>query len=589
MALVSHFTLGWAGSTAVGGNSHKEKKMKKTVLLALFLVSLSVFVFANIQNIPWVSFPKDAPGVVEAVPAPATSVLQPKDTSGLLVPWDASFILALTPNDDGYTDVIPFGFNFSMYGTIYNSCWINNNGNVTFDAGYSSFTAWGFPINGAPMLAPFFADVDTRGAGNLWYKIEANRMIVIWDAVGYYNTAADKLNTFELIFTDGTDPTIGIGNTVAFSYGDMAWTTGSASGGAGGFGGTPANVGINKGDGVTFAQIGRFDHPGTDYDGAFDNNDGIDWLDNIDLFFNTGSGGGGVLIITPSTVDGVTNAGGYPAGTGPGDPGMEGYVATYPGPGTQTIVLPVGPGIWRGWAWYNSVWNPADVFPFTGPGDLTWSNVPFGAKSDVPILIVNDNTLPVELSSFTAYVTASNFVNLTWTTQSETGMIGYQIYRNESSDLATAVNQGFQAATNSSVQHVYNHADYEVSVGSTYYYWLEAMDLDGSSRMFGPVVVTISETGTPNLPTVTTMGNAYPNPFSNIASIDVAVKEGENATISVYNIYGQMVRSYQVAAGTHTLKWDGVDMHNRACSNGIYFFRLSSPSINQTRKMILVK
>ncbi len=121
----------------------------------------------------------------------------------------------------------------------------------------------------------------------MWYKVEDHRVIVIWDAVGYYFEAADKLNTFELIFTDGTDPLIGIGNNVAFSYDDMQWTTGDASGGSGGFGGTPATVGVNKGDGSTFALVGRFDHEGVDYDGPGGVPDGVSYLDCKNFLFST--------------------------------------------------------------------------------------------------------------------------------------------------------------------------------------------------------------------------------------------------------------------------------------------------------------
>jgi hypothetical protein len=47
----------------------------------------------------------------------------------------------------------------------------------------------------------------------------------------------DKLNDFQLILTDGSDPLLPNGNNIAFCYGDMQWTTGSASQCVGGFGG----------------------------------------------------------------------------------------------------------------------------------------------------------------------------------------------------------------------------------------------------------------------------------------------------------------------------------------------------------------
>ena len=51
--------------------------------------------------------------------------------------------------------------------------------------------------------------------------------------------------------------TNGINAFVAFLYADnlIQWTTGDASGGTGGIGGTPAQVGFNAGDGVRYFSI----------------------------------------------------------------------------------------------------------------------------------------------------------------------------------------------------------------------------------------------------------------------------------------------------------------------------------------------
>ena len=83
------------------------------------------------------------------------------------------------------------------------------------------------------MIAPFWADVDTRGplSGLVYYKVTPSSLIVIWDHVGYFASQDNLLNTFQLIITDGTDPIVPNGNT-AFCYGEMQFTTGSASGGA---------------------------------------------------------------------------------------------------------------------------------------------------------------------------------------------------------------------------------------------------------------------------------------------------------------------------------------------------------------------
>ena len=163
----------------------------------------------------------------------------------LRVPYDAGFQLAMYGNDDGSTGEIPLQFSFNFFGTYYTSVYINNNGNISFGSQYSSYDPVGFPSNEYVMIAPFWADVDTRSCGEVYYKSEPNRFTVIWNNVGCYGRNCDKLNTFEVIITDGTDPTIGLGNTVMFSFDQIQWTTGDASEGVDGFGGIPATCGLN--------------------------------------------------------------------------------------------------------------------------------------------------------------------------------------------------------------------------------------------------------------------------------------------------------------------------------------------------------
>jgi hypothetical protein len=66
----------------------------------------------------------------------------------------------------------------------------------------------------------------------------------------------------------------------------MQWTTGDASSGVGGFGGAPATVGVNQGDGIHYFQVGTFDHAGGSFDGPYGGADGIDFLDNQEVYFN---------------------------------------------------------------------------------------------------------------------------------------------------------------------------------------------------------------------------------------------------------------------------------------------------------------
>lgn len=182
---------------------------------------------------------------------------------------------------DGSFGPIQIGFPYCFFGDNKNQFWINTKGTVTFNGPNTTFVPVGFPINTTSMIAGFWSDIDIRGIGNIYYKVTPTAVYVNFVNVGYFNNHTDKTITFEIIFTDGTDPVIGVGNNLGLLYEDMQWAAGDWNGGNGGFGGTAAStVGANRGSGGDFFQVGRFLNNGSAYDGPFNNNDGINWLDN---------------------------------------------------------------------------------------------------------------------------------------------------------------------------------------------------------------------------------------------------------------------------------------------------------------------
>ncbi len=216
---------------------------------------------------------------------------------------DETYTLAMSPNDDASSSLIDLEFDYCLYGEDFGNVYINNNGNISFGSPYGTFTAEGFPSSNYVMVAPFWGDVDTRPAngGEVWYKVTESALYVNWVAVGYYSMETDKLNTFQVIITNGNDGVIPDGNNVSFCYKSMEWTTGAASQGVNGFGGSPATVGANLGNGVDFVQFGTFDEPGGAYDGPFNEPDGIDWLDNKYFVFSTCVDGNNVAPFAPSS------------------------------------------------------------------------------------------------------------------------------------------------------------------------------------------------------------------------------------------------------------------------------------------------
>ncbi|MFM1799842.1 MAG: hypothetical protein RLZZ117_2120 [Cyanobacteriota bacterium] len=163
----------------------------------------------------------------------------------------------LPRNDDGSTSQLTLPFPINFYGTTYTSFWVNNNGNVTFNGPLSSYTPDAFPGAPRPMIAPWWADVDTRNIESdvVYFDApNADTMVVTWPDVGYYDSNADLLNSFQLVLQRSPGDMSG-DFTAQFRYARLEWTTGDASGGSGGLGGAPAVAGYDAGDGTNYFML----------------------------------------------------------------------------------------------------------------------------------------------------------------------------------------------------------------------------------------------------------------------------------------------------------------------------------------------
>lgn len=207
-----------------------------------------------------------------------------------VVTIDSTFTLVTFGGDstvnDGQSPLINLPFQFPFYYGMVSNIYINTNGYITPNTGTGAFEYQSLPnTDDGYVIAPFLSNVDLTGpqSGKVYYKVTPHSFIVKWDNVGYFPQHSDKLNTFQLIITDGTDSILPSGNNMAFCYGDMQWT----SYGSTGFGGIGASVGINLGDGTTYSLLTKCDTTGINYDGPEGNPDGVDWLDNKAFYINT--------------------------------------------------------------------------------------------------------------------------------------------------------------------------------------------------------------------------------------------------------------------------------------------------------------
>jgi hypothetical protein len=96
----------------------------------------------------------------------------------------------------------------------------------------------------------------------------------------------------------------------------------------------------------------------------------------------------------------------------------------------------------------------------------------------------------------------------------------------------------------------------------------------------------------PDLPMAYHLEQNYPNPFNATTRIQFTLAHRGTVHLSIYNILGQHIRSWQfdhADAGTTMITWDGTDALGRSVASGVYFYRLESDMFVETRKMILLK
>lgn len=210
--------------------------------------------------------------------------------------------------------------------------------------------------------------------------------------------------------------------------------------------------------------------------------------------------------------------------------------------------------------------------------------------SDSPI-----NTLPVQLSSFTAGMHQGDSVMLQWVTQSETNVSGYRIYRGKEEACASAtLLDVFIGATNTSHMQHYVFCDRELVEAGLYYYWLESEDFDGSIQLFGPLSIHFAQAipSNPSPAAIPGLAAVYPNPFNPSTNIRYDLDKDAWVQIEVYNVRGQKVCSLVaegLESGYHHLVWDGRDDQGQTQATGVYYVRMLSEGKVYTLKAVLLK
>lgn len=83
-----------------------------------------------------------------------------------------------------------------------------------------------------------------------------------------------------------------------------------------------------------------------------------------------------------------------------------------------------------------------------------------------------------------------------------------------------------------------------------------------------------------------------PNPFNPQTEIRYSMTAPGRVQLTIYDVQGRLVRSLVNGTqerGEHRVSWNGVDDSGGLVASGVYFYRLTTNGISETRKLIIKK
>ncbi|MFA7546949.1 MAG: chitobiase/beta-hexosaminidase C-terminal domain-containing protein [Candidatus Cloacimonadaceae bacterium] len=190
-------------------------------------------------------------------------------------------------------------------------------------------------------------------------------------------------------------------------------------------------------------------------------------------------------------------------------------------------------------------------------------------------LVFEHTVEDVDKVSFTMGFAAVNNINIPH------DLSGYRLYRNgeiiHTADAAMSV----------------SFTDEDIPVGEHSYHAKAIYGGGIESPATQAFSFTVTDADDPILPVAqTALKGNWPNPFNPSTTIAFELKEAANASLEIYNLKGQKVRSLANAhyqAGAHKVVWDGCDDAGRVLSSGVYWVKMNSGSYHCLHKIVMMK
>ncbi|HFE63560.1 MAG TPA: hypothetical protein ENK14_03985, partial [Caldithrix sp.] len=203
-----------------------------------------------------------------------------------------------------------------------------------------------------------------------------------------------------------------------------------------------------------------------------------------------------------------------------------------------------------------------------------------------------DSALPVTLSRFVA-IGGNSQVRLEWVTESEVQNVGFDILRSteKNGDYSKIAFVEGQFSNNTRTE--YEYIDQEVVNGTTYWYKLVDVNINGVRTEHS--IVNATPLGK-LVPSNIVLFSNYPNPFNPSTKLRYRIPQSSQklvpVDVSVYNVLGQRIKTLfkgNVEAGNHELVWNGTSDNGITVPGGIYYAVLRSEGVNRVVRMVLLK
>ncbi|RPI73078.1 MAG: T9SS C-terminal target domain-containing protein [Ignavibacteriales bacterium] len=223
-------------------------------------------------------------------------------------------------------------------------------------------------------------------------------------------------------------------------------------------------------------------------------------------------------------------------------------------------------------------------------GDFDLAGTPLGIPDDIdgdprnvanPYKGADESTppLPVELSSFTSYV-SGNSITLTWITSSEINNRGFDIERNFNNE--GWIKAGFVNGNGTSTElNTYSFNENNLLPG-IYNYRIKQIDFNGSYHYFN-----LDSDIEINSPLSFDLSQNFPNPFNPSTQITYSVAKQVNVKLVIFNSIGEEIAvliNEQQQPGKYMVNFEGGNL-----STGVYFYKISAGDFVSVKKMLMIK